>query len=740
MEEIMLRTYKKVLIRTVVIALVAQASMLAAWLPFGIDKAKADEPVTPVSSVIINEVMWMGNVNHYVDEWIELKNTTSHAIDISKWQIINSGLGEMPVGKSIPANGFFLVANYDKYSTESTSTILNIQADLVDTHISIDDNCSTKGGLILEDSALNPIDTASCVNKKWPAGEDDSINRSMERDSDGIGWHSSVEQINLISGLGSTNNFATPGAQNSQFGSITLSNNDVFKYNNQNYTLKSNELSATWSLTDLPNKLEINYSNSIIPPTTTWTTINDTTATSGAVTGLTLNKGSTYYFFVRASFNTVDKLILVSAPIVHDNPFIPTSLKVTNSNNGNSTNANLSWQLSQDPAFVDGEYKVSYREYSEQGSNIWSDDINAPTLDKSYIITGLENNKQYEYRIKSVGRNGVESGYSTVVKDNLPEFNTDKITVNQNNPGTDDTISTLAGAVTGIPVINEDTYLYLYVPSSDGSAKYNTTLSINPDGSFSTNPIDIGDNIYGNVWLQIDDRKNTGKESQLIKFDNDIVAPNPPTIQKITAECVRPSCTVNVSWTDNGPDTREYKIGYILDGVEKDSFGLTTTSVALDLISGKNYQVIAYAIDGAGNVSGKSNIFNVSLVQGVNLVMELVNGEITTSTTPVEGTLVEVQAEPTNNTILAPFIPAANAAEPSPAQSPTPTPEPATEVNNGTDWTRLGIGALLLLVVAGSFYALSKSIGKDEEIISPPKTEQPKEGSPKKKPNNKKKR
>ena len=45
-------------------------------------KVKAAEPA--YQDVVINEVMWMGSSSHTADEWIELRNMTSHDIDFSQ--------------------------------------------------------------------------------------------------------------------------------------------------------------------------------------------------------------------------------------------------------------------------------------------------------------------------------------------------------------------------------------------------------------------------------------------------------------------------------------------------------------------------------------------------------------------------------------------------------------------------------------------------------------------------------
>ncbi len=42
---------------------------------------------TNYQDIIINEIMWSGSTISSADEWIELKNTTTHDIDISGYKI-----------------------------------------------------------------------------------------------------------------------------------------------------------------------------------------------------------------------------------------------------------------------------------------------------------------------------------------------------------------------------------------------------------------------------------------------------------------------------------------------------------------------------------------------------------------------------------------------------------------------------------------------------------------------------
>lgn len=154
-----------------------------------------EEPVE-AGDVIINEVMWMGSrdndgTGHTADEWIELKNTTDKDIyDISKWRIDGAagsgGYLEIPDGCSIPANGYFLIANYNK-----DDSAINVGVDFKDTAMSLNNNYSDNGALVLKDKDGNVIDsTPTPTDANWPAGTNTTDKKqSMEKDTKGQTWH-----------------------------------------------------------------------------------------------------------------------------------------------------------------------------------------------------------------------------------------------------------------------------------------------------------------------------------------------------------------------------------------------------------------------------------------------------------------------------------------------------------------------------------------------------------------------
>jgi len=180
--------------------------------------------------VIINEVAWMGTSHSANDEWIELKNISGSAVDLTGWQLIDLkgdtkiifGAADKRnvINKKINANGFYLLERTDDNS------VPNITADFVYTGTL----SNTNEGLRLFDNNCNLIDEV-LANPDWPAGENTSTaqRKTMERDLNGFNWHTS----NKIDG--------TPKAENttgyvSSGGGVVSTNNQQSTTNNQQPT------------------------------------------------------------------------------------------------------------------------------------------------------------------------------------------------------------------------------------------------------------------------------------------------------------------------------------------------------------------------------------------------------------------------------------------------------------------------------------------------------------------------
>ncbi|MBP9727858.1 MAG: lamin tail domain-containing protein, partial [Candidatus Moranbacteria bacterium] len=177
------------------------------------------EWLTP-GDVVINEVMWMGSTVSDSDEWIELKNMTGNTISLAGWQLEKSGTsgGTLTIssGKSIPANGYFLIANYGK---SSGSSALDVEADWVTTSVAF--NNTGNGNIVLKAPSAVVIDSA-LGTPNWGAGNHGTLEQSMERNDipgDGLlasSWHACVSGAAngapYWDAVG--NNFGTPKAAN----------------------------------------------------------------------------------------------------------------------------------------------------------------------------------------------------------------------------------------------------------------------------------------------------------------------------------------------------------------------------------------------------------------------------------------------------------------------------------------------------------------------------------------------
>jgi tetrahydromethanopterin S-methyltransferase subunit G len=147
--------------------------------------------------IIFNEIAWMGTLNDWRDEWIELKNISENEISINGWQILNKN-EEIKVNLSgkIPANELYLL---ERTNDES---VPNIPADKIYTGNLKDSDESLR----LFDQNCSLIDEIS-ANPDWPAGNKIE-RRSMERTKD-FSWQTYF-------GEGKEGIMGTPKEENSQ--------------------------------------------------------------------------------------------------------------------------------------------------------------------------------------------------------------------------------------------------------------------------------------------------------------------------------------------------------------------------------------------------------------------------------------------------------------------------------------------------------------------------------------------
>jgi hypothetical protein len=125
-----------------------------------------------VRSVVINEVAWAGTRASADDEWIELYNPTTSAINLAGW-VLKSSDGsptiELP-NVNLAAGAYFLLERTDD------NTVADITADLIYT------GSLTNSGeiLYLYDPGDRIIDTANSNGGLWPAGNPSDYS-SMQR-------------------------------------------------------------------------------------------------------------------------------------------------------------------------------------------------------------------------------------------------------------------------------------------------------------------------------------------------------------------------------------------------------------------------------------------------------------------------------------------------------------------------------------------------------------------------------
>lgn len=170
-------------------------------------------------TVVINEVMWMGSTISDKDEWIELRNMTNEDIDISNWRLEGAVAGlkghlQIPHGYSIPANGYFLLAN--KFENNPGSALLS-NVDLRSTSINLDDEYFKNGELILKDKQGNVIDKIDKTEYiQWPDGINEDTKHSMQRHlNPEDGWYScNIDLCTSETYWNSPDNYGTPGDQN----------------------------------------------------------------------------------------------------------------------------------------------------------------------------------------------------------------------------------------------------------------------------------------------------------------------------------------------------------------------------------------------------------------------------------------------------------------------------------------------------------------------------------------------
>lgn len=122
-------------------------------------------------SVVINEIAWMGTLASPSDEWIELYNPGSTAIDLDGWVLkALDGTPYIVLTDVIPAGGYYILERSDD----------NTISDVTATQIYSGELENTGETLQLFDTSNRQIDTANANGGAWPAGSTSTYG-SMER-------------------------------------------------------------------------------------------------------------------------------------------------------------------------------------------------------------------------------------------------------------------------------------------------------------------------------------------------------------------------------------------------------------------------------------------------------------------------------------------------------------------------------------------------------------------------------
>lgn len=159
--------------------------------------------------VVFNELMWMGSSSDQYDEWLELRNLTSHEINFSQnnYTIFKNDSLIITVNQNIlEANGYFLISRKTK-----ENSILNIDPDLIATFSLTNSETNYK----LFDSENNLIDEIKAPLAGINGNQKISMERNNEPDNGLLptDWHNAQLKINLDDGI---NDLATPKSANSE--------------------------------------------------------------------------------------------------------------------------------------------------------------------------------------------------------------------------------------------------------------------------------------------------------------------------------------------------------------------------------------------------------------------------------------------------------------------------------------------------------------------------------------------
>lgn len=282
--------------------------------------------------IVINEIAWMGDSESVNNEWIEIYNATTTAIDLSGWSVeAEDGSPNISLNKVINVGEYFLLER------TSDNSVKPISADLIYSGV-----LSNEGEiLILKDNTNKEIDRVD----SWYAGDNDT-KKTMQRIS---ASQSGILSTNWITNSG------TPKAQND-----LTEENVLLSYNDKDIIISE----IMWSGTDASSSDEyielrnttsnnidlLNWTIEIIPNNASTTIISlENTIEAGNATSTT-----PYFLMERTDDNVVSN---ISADLIYsgslNNDGVILKLKDPSGNIIDSVDASSGW------AYGDKEYKKS---------------------------------------------------------------------------------------------------------------------------------------------------------------------------------------------------------------------------------------------------------------------------------------------------------------------------------------------------------------------------------------------
>ncbi len=145
-----------------------------------------DRKRTEERTVVLNEVAWMGTEDGYTKEWFELKNISKRDISLSGWQILDY---DNEIKIKLSESAVILPGEFFLFERGNDDSVPGEAADVIYKGNLSNDGTKKTEGLRLFDGECTLHDEVYAA-PWWPAGNNKE-KRTMERDRDAIGWHTS---------------------------------------------------------------------------------------------------------------------------------------------------------------------------------------------------------------------------------------------------------------------------------------------------------------------------------------------------------------------------------------------------------------------------------------------------------------------------------------------------------------------------------------------------------------------